>query len=53
MFIELSTSVVIDSKHTKCVSLNNQQFIIQPVIINLHPKEYTSGTYIGKMCWKW
>ena len=26
MFIELSTSAVIDSKHTKCVSLNNSLF---------------------------
>ena len=31
IFIGLLTSIVNASNHTKCVSLNNQQCIIQPV----------------------
>ena len=40
MFIGLLTNVVNASKNTKCVSLKNQQSMIQPTNINLHPKEY-------------
>ena len=29
--------------HAKCVSLNNQQCMIQPLLINLHPDKYTQG----------
>ena len=31
------------SSYLKFVSLNNQQFIIQPTFTNLHPNEYTQG----------
>ena len=27
------------SNHTKCISLKNQQCMIQPTLINLHPNE--------------
>ena len=27
------------SKHTKCVSLSNQKYEIQRILINLHPNE--------------
>ena len=39
MFIVLLTSIVTASNHTKCVSLCNQKFEIQPTLINLHPNE--------------
>ena len=45
MFIKLLTSVVNASNHKKCVSLNNQQFTIQPTHNNLHPNEYTQGLH--------
>ena len=32
-----------DSNHTKHVSLNNQQCMKQPTLINLYPNEYTQG----------
>ena len=38
-FIELLTSLVNGSNHTKCVSLSNQNFMIQHTLINLHPNE--------------
>ena len=41
MVIELLTSTVNASNHTKCVSLNNQQCMNKPFLINLHPNEYT------------
>ena len=31
------------SNHTKCVSLNNQQCMTQPTLINLHPNKYSQG----------
>ena len=40
MFIGLLTGIVSASNHTKCVSLTNQKFMIQPTLINLHPNEY-------------
>ena len=43
MFIGLLTSLVNASNYTKCVSLNNQQCMIQPVFINLYPNEYSQG----------
>ena len=30
-------SIVNVSDNTKCISLNNQQFMTQPTLINLHP----------------
>ena len=41
MFIVLLTSIVNADNHTKCVSLNNKKCEIQPVLINLHPNEYS------------
>ena len=29
--------------HAKCVSSTNQQCMIQPLLINLHPDKYTQG----------
>ena len=29
------------SNHTKCVSLSNPKCMIQPILINLHPNEYS------------
>ena len=39
MFIGLITGLVNTSNHTKCVSLINQKYKIQPTLINLHPNE--------------
>ena len=39
MFSVFLTSLVNASNHTKCVSLSNQKFEIQPTLINLHPNE--------------
>ena len=41
MFIELLTSIVSTSNHTKCVLLSNQKCMIQPILINLNPNEYS------------
>ena len=41
IFIGLLTSVVSTSNHTKCNSLSNQKYIIQPNLINLHPNDYS------------
>ena len=41
MFIVLLHNIVNGSNHTKCVSLSNQKFLIQPTLINLHPNEYS------------
>ena len=43
MFIELLISIINASNHTKCVSLNNQQIMIQPALINLHPNKDSQG----------
>ena len=43
MFIELSTSLVNASIHTKCESLRNQQCTTQPTFFNLDSNEYTKG----------
>ena len=40
MFILLLTSIVNASNHTKCVSLSNQKYEIQPTLIYLHPNEH-------------
>ena len=41
IFIGLLTGLVNASNHTKCVSLSNQRYMIQPTLINLHPNEYS------------
>ena len=38
-----SASIVNTPGHTKCIVLNNQQGMIQHILINLHPYEYTHG----------
>ena len=39
-----SLAVKINTPHSvKCISLNNQQWMTQPTIINLHPNEYIEG----------
>ena len=40
-FIELLSSVVNASTHTKYVSLSKQKWTIQHALVNLHPNEYT------------
>ena len=37
------TSVVNIPGHKKGISLNNQQCMAQPILINLHPNEYIQG----------
>ena len=41
MFIVLLASIFNTSNHTKCISLNNRQCMIQSTLINSHPNEYT------------
>ena len=41
MFIVLLTSIINVSNHTKCVSLSNQNYEIQPTLINSHHNEYS------------
>ena len=43
VIIVLLASTVNASNHTKCISLNNQQCMIQPTLINLYPDEYGHG----------
>ena len=42
-YMGLLTIIVNASNHKKCVSLYNQQCMIQPTLISLHPNEYTQG----------
>ena len=39
VFIDLLSSIINASNHTKCASLNNQTCEIKPALINLHPTE--------------
>ena len=41
MFIVLLSNIVKGSSHTKCISLSNQKYDIQPTLINLHSNQYT------------
>ena len=41
IFTELLTGLANGSNHTMCVSLSNQINIIQPILINLYPNEYS------------
>ena len=45
MFTRLLICIVNVSNHTKCVSLSNQRCIIQPILINLHPNEYSQEVH--------
>ena len=39
-FVNLLTSIVSASDHTRCALLNNQKCMTQPTLINLRPNEY-------------
>ena len=41
MFMGLLISIVNASNHTKCLSVSNQKYMIQPTLIGLHPNEYS------------
>ena len=41
MFIVLSTNIVNWSNNTKFVSLSNHKCMIQPIVIDLHPNDYS------------
>ena len=43
MFIGLLNSIVNASNHTRCISLNNQQYMNQPTLINLNSNGYIQG----------
>ena len=45
IFIGLLTDLVNGSNHTKCVLLSNQKCMTQPILINLHPNEYSQEFY--------
>ena len=47
MFVIWLLSIVSASNHAKFVSLNNQKFMTQPNLINLHPNEH-SQTYVTR-----
>ena len=40
MFIGLLATTVNVSNYTECISLKNQQYMIQHTLNNLHPNEY-------------
>ena len=44
MFMVLLIGIVNSSNHSKCVSLSNQKYEIQPTFINLHRNEYSQGS---------
>ena len=41
IFIGLLTGLVNGSNHTKWILLSNRKCMIQPTLINLHPKEHS------------
>ena len=43
VFIGLLARTVNASNPTKCISLNNKQYMGQSNLINLHPIEYSQG----------
>ena len=53
MFILLSGSTADASNHTKCVSLGNWKYKIQPTIINLHPNQYSQEFHYYPFEVKW
>ena len=42
-FSKSLASIVNTPNHKKCISLNNQQYMTQPTLINPHPNEYIEG----------
>ena len=51
VFIVLLNKIVNGSNYTKCVSLSNQKCMIQPIIINLHPNEYSLEIHYYPLRW--
>ena len=47
IFIGLLTGLVHGANRTKCVSLNNQKWMIQLTLINLHPNECSQESNFG------
>ena len=47
MFIRLLTGLVNGSSHTKCISLSNQKYMVQPTLIILRSNEHSQ-----ELCWK-
>ena len=45
VFIGLLTGLVNGSNHTKCVSLSNENCMIQHTLISLHPNKYNQKFY--------
>ena len=43
MFIRCLTSMINDSNHTKCISLNNQQCMTRSTLINSVLNKYSQG----------
>ena len=43
MFIAVLASIGNDSNHTKCIFINNQQSMNEPILNNLYPNEYIEG----------
>ena len=43
VFIGLLAIIGNASNYTKCMSLNNQECMTQPTLINFHPNEYNQG----------
>ena len=43
--ILLLSSIVNKFNYTKCVLLGNQEYMIQPALINLHPNEHSQEVY--------
>ena len=39
-FSKSLSSIANSPSHVKCISLNDQQWMTQPTLINLHPNEY-------------
>ena len=50
MFLGLLTDLINRSNHTKFVSLSNQKSMSQPTLINLHPNEKKSRTWLISIC---
>ena len=45
MFIGLLTCLVNGSNNTICALVINQEFMIQPTLLNLHPNEYSQDLH--------
>ena len=41
IYIGLLTGLINRCNHTKCILLRNQKCQIQPILISLHPNEYS------------